>query len=101
MSHNEPEEIISDDIVIGEPTLTRFERARIVGARALQLSLGAPALINTGRETDPIKIAQTEVRLRVLPLVVRRVLPGNKYQIIPLRKLRDLEFIEQSRQYRE
>jgi DNA-directed RNA polymerase subunit K/omega len=99
MSTNEPKEIISDEVVIGEPTLTRFERARIIGARALQLSLGAPPLINTGRETDPIKIAQKEVRVRALPLIVRRVLPGNSYQIIPLRKLKDLEFIEQSRQH--
>jgi len=32
-------------IVTGPPTLTRFERARIMGARALQLSLGAPVFI--------------------------------------------------------
>ena len=32
-------------ITIGPPTLTRFEKARIMGARALQLSLGAPPFI--------------------------------------------------------
>ena len=44
---HEPTEIITKDdkIVTGPPTLTRFERARIMGARALQLSLGAPVFI--------------------------------------------------------
>ena len=44
---HEPAEIISkgDQIVTGPPTLTRFEQARIMGARALQLSLGAPVFI--------------------------------------------------------
>jgi DNA-directed RNA polymerase subunit K len=35
---------LSDNNLIGPPKLTRFERARIVGARALQISLGAPIL---------------------------------------------------------
>ena len=34
-----------DQTLIGPPTLTRFEKARIMGARALQLSLGAPVLL--------------------------------------------------------
>ena len=40
-------EIVSEDnrVLIGPLRLTRFERARITGARSLQLSLGAPSLI--------------------------------------------------------
>ncbi len=50
---------------------TRFERARIVGARALQLSQGAPALIET-EETKALDIAQAELEAGVVPIGVRR-----------------------------
>lgn len=50
---------------------TRFERARIIGARALQLSEGAPALIETGAD-NPIDIARQELEEGVVPIGVRR-----------------------------
>lgn len=50
---------------------TRFERARIIGARALQLSEGAPSLIEA--ESDrPIDIAREELKEGVIPIGVRR-----------------------------
>jgi DNA-directed RNA polymerase subunit K len=49
----------------------RYEKARIIGARALQVSYGAPVLIETG-ETDPILIAADEYDRDVLPFTVRR-----------------------------
>lgn len=54
--------------------LTKFERARIIGARALQISRGAPILIKTDSQ-DPIKIAELEFEQGVVPLTVRRSLP--------------------------
>ena len=50
---------------------TRYERARIIGARALQISLGAPVLIrpDTG---NPIDIAMRELEEGVLPITVKR-----------------------------
>ncbi len=50
---------------------TRFERARIIGARALQLSQGAPALIETDGD-DPIDVARAELDAGVVPIGVRR-----------------------------
>ncbi len=52
---------------------TRFERARILGARALQVSLGAPILVEipTG-EVDPVAIAEREFDAGVIPITVRR-----------------------------
>lgn len=52
---------------------TRYERARIVGARALQISMGAPPLIETDEE-DPVFIAQEELERDLLPITVRRSL---------------------------
>jgi len=72
-------------IVIGLPWLTRFERARITGARALQLSLGAPPLIKPSEEAKTsILVAMEEVKQKALPISIRRVLPNGLYQDIPV-----------------
>ena len=52
---------------------TRFERARILGARALQISLGAPMLVELPPElVDPVTIAEMEFARGVIPITVRR-----------------------------
>ncbi|HEV8595968.1 MAG TPA: DNA-directed RNA polymerase subunit K [Thermoplasmata archaeon] len=52
---------------------TRFERARIIGARALQISMGAPILVEAPREiVDPIEIADLEFRKGAIPITVKR-----------------------------
>jgi len=87
--HHEPVEITAKDgqIVIGPPLLTRFEKARIMGARALQLSLGAPVFIEIPKNaTTSLEIAVEELKQRVIPIVIKRTLPNNDYQNIPLEK---------------
>ena len=76
-------------IYIGPPRLTRFEKARIVGARALQIAMGAPILIKLSKApTNPIDIALEELEKGVLPITIRRTLPdGVTYQDIPLKWL--------------
>lgn len=71
-------------ILIGLPWLTRFERARITGARALQLSLGAPPLIAVPGSSTSIGLAMNEVAEKALPISIRRVLPNGIYQDIPI-----------------
>ena len=82
-------EITSKDgqIVIGPPMLTRFEKARIMGARALQLSLGAPVFIEIPKNaTTSLEIAMEELKQRVIPIVIKRTLPNGDYQNLPLDK---------------
>jgi len=86
---HEPVEITGKDgqIIIGPPILTRFEKARIMGARALQLSLGAPVFIEIPKNaTTSLEIAMEELKQRVIPIVIKRMLPNGDYQIIPLDK---------------
>lgn len=52
--------------------LTRFERARIIGARALQIAMGAPVLIKVDGVTDPVEIAEIELMEEIIPITVRR-----------------------------
>jgi len=80
---HEPTEITGKNgqIVTGPPTLTRFERARIMGARALQLSLGAPVFIEIPKNaTSSLEIAMEELKQRVIPIVIKRTLPNGDYQ---------------------
>ena len=80
-------EIVSEDnrVLIGPLRLTRFERARITGARSLQLSLGAPSLIRIPNDVrDSISLAVAELDLKALPISIRRILPNGIYQDIPI-----------------
>ena len=72
-------------ITIGPPRLTRFEKARIMGARALQLSLGAPPFITIPKDARiSLDISMVELEKRVIPITIRRVLPNGDYQNIPI-----------------
>lgn len=74
--------------LIGPKKLTRFERARIVGARALQISMGAPVLLDIPASMrSPIDIAETELREGALPISIRRALPDGTSMNIPLKTL--------------
>ncbi len=64
---------------MSETKFTKYERARIIGARALQISLGAPVLIDVDT-SDPIDIAIKELEKGVIPITVKRI--KQKKQII-------------------
>lgn len=60
-----------------EKKYTRFEYARMIGARALQISAGAPPLVKS-KEQDPIRIAMKEHEKGRLPLEVKRKMPPRR-----------------------
>jgi len=66
---------------------TKFEKARIVGSRALQIAMGAPLLIKLKDEEikqmgfNPIKIAMKEFDDGVIPITVKRPHPGGKMEL--------------------
>ena len=75
-------------IKIGPPKLTRFEKARIVGARSLQIAMGAPAFVTVeGAYRGPIETAMMEMEADALPISIRRSLPNGVIQDIPIRAL--------------
>ncbi len=74
------------EITIGPPILTKYEKARVIGARALQISMGAPVIIEAPPEMrDPLQLAQLE--MPILPLTIRRKLPDGRFQDVPLKWL--------------
>lgn len=62
------------------PYMTKYERARVLGTRALQISMNAPVLVDLEGETDPLQIAMKELTQHKMPLVIRRYLPDGSYE---------------------
>jgi DNA-directed RNA polymerase I, II, and III subunit RPABC2 len=75
-------------IKIGSIFITRYERSRIIGARALQLSYQASPFIRIPKHiTDPMEIAAFELDNNKLPITIRRHLPSGKFQDVPVSHL--------------
>jgi DNA-directed RNA polymerase subunit K len=74
------------EIIVGPPRLTRYEKARIIGVRALQLVYGAPPLVppEVVGSTDPVLIAKYEVENGILPISILRYTSSGVRQSIPL-----------------
>ncbi|MCS7107474.1 MAG: DNA-directed RNA polymerase subunit K [Acidilobaceae archaeon] len=77
---------IREEIKVGPPKLTRFERARIISIRALQISRGAPPLLPPEQlgTSDPVEIAKKEVEMGLLPISILRYTSSGQRQSIPL-----------------
>ena len=61
--------------------MTKYEKARIIGTRALQISKNAPVLVDLGKDDiDPILIAEKELAEKKIPFVIRRYLPDGSYE---------------------
>jgi len=68
-----------------EDRLTRFEVARIISARALQIALGAPVLVKSDK-IDAIELAKEEFRKKMVPVTIRRTLPNGEIRIVAIKK---------------
>ena len=68
----------------GQIVHTKYEKARMIGSRALQLSQGAPFLVKLNKKEleevkyNPIEIATIEFDRGLLPITVKRPLPEKK-----------------------
>eukprot|EP01114_Cavostelium_apophysatum_P010139 TRINITY_DN2359_c0_g1_i1.p1 TRINITY_DN2359_c0_g1~~TRINITY_DN2359_c0_g1_i1.p1 ORF type:complete len:149 (-),score=16.02 TRINITY_DN2359_c0_g1_i1:88-534(-) len=60
--------------------MTKYERARVLGTRALQISMNAPIMVELSGQTDPLQIAREELKQKKIPLIIRRYLPDESYE---------------------
>lgn len=69
---------------ITQKFMTKFEIARVIGARAQQLAMGAPPTISPptskGGQLDPLMIAKLELEQYKVPMIIRRPLPDGTYE---------------------
>lgn len=78
--------LLPGEIVIWpKDRITRFEVARLVGARALQVSLGAPILVKS-ENTNPIEVAKGEFTEKIIPITIKRKLPNGQEVVVEVKK---------------
>ncbi len=76
---------------------SKYERARVLGARALQISMDAPLLMKVDKEElenlnfDPLKLAEKELDSGVLPIAVNRPLPDKREEKLKEIKVEDYD----------
>ena len=62
--------------------LTKYEKARMIGSRALQIAMGAPFLVKLTEKDledlgyNPVEIAKKEFEADVIPITIKRPMPG-------------------------
>ena len=72
--------------------MTKYEKARIIGTRAVQISRNSPVLVDLGKEDmDPILIAEKELAEKKIPFVIRRYLPDGTYEDWRVEELQIIE----------
>ncbi|KAG8956131.1 DNA-directed RNA polymerases I II and III subunit RPABC2 [Tulasnella sp. 419] len=69
-----------NEVRVTTPYMTKYERARVLGTRALQISMNAPILVPLEGETDALQIAIKELSQRKIPLIIRRYLPDGSFE---------------------
>ncbi|GIX82471.1 DNA-directed RNA polymerases I, II, and III subunit RPABC2 [Caerostris extrusa] len=65
---------------ITSPYMTKYERARVLGTRALQIAMNAPVMVELDGEMDPLVLAMKELKVRKIPIIIRRYLPDGSYE---------------------
>lgn len=71
---------------MAEEKFTKYERARIIGSRALQIAMGAPFLVKLSKKDleamkyDPIEIAKKEYDEGVIPITIKKPLPPKRQE---------------------
>lgn len=87
MDIDKGEKVVQEKERVTTPYMTKYEKARILGTRALQISMNAPILVDRDNETDPLEIAKKELRQKKIPLMVRRFLPDGSFEDWHVREL--------------
>uniref|UniRef100_A0A1B0AXT2 RPB6 homolog n=1 Tax=Glossina palpalis gambiensis TaxID=67801 RepID=A0A1B0AXT2_9MUSC len=57
--------------------MTKYERARALGTRALQIAMCVSIMVELEGETDPLQIAMKELKEKKIPIIIRRFLPDH------------------------
>jgi len=83
----EPSVLVNPEDRITLPKLTKYERVRLIGTRAKQISLGAKVMVKNTNGLSSIEIAKLELSYKMIPMKIKRVLPDNKIEIWKLSEL--------------
>ena len=80
-------EYVKNEDRISASKLTKYEMVRILGERTKQLTMGAKPLIKNYQGLPYDRIAEEELKLNMIPFIIRRPLPNGKYELWELAEL--------------
>ena len=83
--------IVPNNKRLSKPIITKYEIVRIIGDRAKQISQGAKPMVHKFKSHTPKEIAQMELKLKVLPFFIERVLPSGKKERWNINELVNVE----------
>lgn len=75
------------EVRVTSPYLTKFEKARVISARAAQINQGAKVMVEITTEVDALQVAKKEFEQKRLPMRVRRYLPDGTFEEWALNEL--------------
>jgi len=78
---------VPDNERITNPKLTKYEKVRLLGTRAKQISDGSKIFIKSKKVRNAMDIAELELEYKVIPLKIKRPLPNGKYEIWSIKEL--------------
>lgn len=78
---------VPDNERITIPKLTKYEKVRLLGTRAKQISDGSKVFIKSKNVKNAMDIAELELENKVIPLKIKRPLPNGKYEIWSIKDL--------------
>ncbi len=78
---------VPDDERITIPKLTKYEKVRLLGTRAKQISDGSKVFIKSKNVKNAMDISELELENKVIPLKIKRPLPNGKYEIWSIKDL--------------
>jgi DNA-directed RNA polymerase I, II, and III subunit RPABC2 len=91
--YNDIDTEIAKDLKVPEnerttiPRLTKYERVRLLGTRAKQISDGSKVFIKSTKVKTAMDIAELELEYKVIPLKIKRPLPNGRYEIWSIKEL--------------
>ena len=72
--------LVAKEDRITRPVMTKYEKVRVLGERAKQISSGAPVYIKGVENKTPYEIAELELKHGLIPFIIRRPLPDKSYE---------------------
>lgn len=78
---------VPDNERVTIPKLTKYEKVRLLGTRAKQISDGSKVFIKSKKVRNAMDIAELELKHKVIPLKIKRPLPNGKYEIWSIKEL--------------
>jgi len=88
--HKNSDNIIIDQFHKTVPILTKYEKTKLLGLRVTQLNNNAKPYFSANENMSNIEIANKEIELKLIPLIIKRPLSNNKFEYW---KLKDLEIL--------